>query len=375
MNPLLLQYLQNAFTTPGSGVYTVHTGQEKRIKVHTSLYPATDNFDQAWVNSLSQYEQHSGVAVYGISSDSGGGIQRGANWGPLALREYIYTRDWTTPWSQKIFDLGDVRVNPQLLRDEYLNEQTIRACKNAMYGDPHSQYPVSPLNIASEFLSLHHQTYPNRKLLMLGGDHSVSYASVGEFLQAKKEQKKKAAVLHFDAHTDLLDQRLGIEVCFGSWVSHVLPKMTDRNLFIQLGIRSSGHSKLHWEKLKGVKQFWSDEMSNIDSTIEAVLQHLRNQKAETIYVSFDIDALDASEAGATGTPERNGLKTEDCIQIIEKVSEEFSIDGADLTEVAPFVHHHNGENEPENTLKNAAKIIHCLTDAMGRSPRQKVSQT
>ena len=367
MNSVLLQYLQNTFTAPGSGVYTIHTGQEKRLKVQQALYKTGDDFVAAWKESLLAYESHPGIALYGIGSDSGGGIQRGANWGPLAIREYLYTREWSQPWSQKIFDLGDVRINPQLLMDEYLNEATLHSCKKAMYGDATSIYSPSPLNIASGFLALHHEYYPKKKLILLGGDHSVSYPAVNEFLKAKKKQNKKAAVLHFDAHTDLLDQRMGINICFGSWVSHVLPQMVDPSLFIQLGIRSSGKSKLYWEETKGVKQLWTDEMHYLGNqgTIDSILRHLRARGAESVYISFDIDALDSSEAGATGTPERNGLKTDDCVQIIEQIGVEFSIDGADLTEVAPYVRHpESSENEPENTLRHASKIIHALCTAL-----------
>ena len=90
--------------------------------------------------------------ILGIPSDNGGGIQRGANWGPLALREEILTE------INSFQDLGDVRVIPHLLHDKYLNEKTIKICRQALYGR-NLKLPVSPLSIAEEALTQIYQTH------------------------------------------------------------------------------------------------------------------------------------------------------------------------------------------------------------------------
>jgi len=357
-------FLKATFTAPGSGVFTVHTGQDKRLKVQSALYsPTQGDFIESWKNSLSGYAAHEGFTVFGIASDTGGGIQRGANWGPLALREYLYTQEWAKSWSRAFFDLGDVRVNPQLLRDELLNENTLRACKRAMYGDESSPYPASPLSIAESFAKLHHQVFPKKKLLMLGGDHSVTYPVLKEFIRAKRSAGKNVAVVHFDAHTDLLDERLGIDICFGTWASHILKELASPDLMVQIGIRSSGKPKEYWEKTKGIKQFWADEVHEDGAALvtQRIVSHLLAQKIDTLYISFDIDALDAQDAGATGTPENNGLKTLDCVDMIEELKKHFSLDGADVVEVAPFVQYSHEPQEPDRTLKNACKLIHALS--------------
>ena len=236
-----------------------------------------------------------------------------------------------------------------------------------MYADAHSPLAVSPLTIAEQMLNLLYQESPERKLILLGGDHSVSYPAVKAFLNAKKKQGITAAVIHFDAHTDLLKERLGIPVCFGSWVSHVLPLLSSPDLWIQLGIRSSGKTKDHWETTVGLKQFWSNEMQELgpDVLTNTLLEHLHQKKVKELYITFDIDALDWMEAGATGTPERNGLSTEMCVSLIHALGQNFSITAADLTEVAPFVRHSELEaNEPKKTLENAVKIIHTFCRAM-----------
>jgi agmatinase len=79
-------------------------------------------------------------------------------------------------------------------------------------------------------------------------------------------------------------------------------------------------------------------------------------------VSFDIDVLDRTEASATGTPEPNGLTTQEAMTILQTLMQGVSIGGADLVEVAPFVHHPGIANpEPQTTLKSATEIMTVLT--------------
>ncbi len=365
----LLETLSNTFSAPGFGIYTVHAGAEKRKKLSRLIYPSSQtepDVIEAWHESLKQISNHQGIFIYGIPSDSGGGIQRGANWGPLAIREKLYA-ELSSAERTKILDLGDVRTNPHLLLDEYLNDATLSACKKSMHGNEHSTYSVSPLSIASDVLTLFHHQYPEKKIFMIGGDHSVSYPAVKDFLRQKKIDGKKAAVIHFDAHTDLLDERLGISVCFGSWASHMIPELSHPSLLVQVGIRSSGKDKSFWEKTKGVTQYWAKEVNEHgpQAIALAISAKLRTQNVNSLYVSFDIDALDESEAGATGTPEKGGIMTDDCITIIELLSKEFNIEGADLVEVAPFVSHPELKtNEPENTLNNATMIAKTLIIAL-----------
>lgn len=366
-----LDLLSHTFTAPGFGVHTVSSGSEKRKAIAKILFPQAADDAQvvdAWKKSLQNLASHRGIFLYGIPSDSGGGIQRGANWGPLALRERFYA-NLPAERRSKIFDLGDVRANPQLLLDEYVSDATLRSCRRSMHGDPNSSYAVSPLSIAGDFLKEFHQEHHGKKLFMMGGDHSVSYPAMKEFLKSKKAQGKKVAAIHFDAHTDLNDERLGIPVCFGTWVAHVLPDLADPSLWFQIGIRATAKTREHWAKTKKITQYWAkDVIEKGPSTVtREIIDQLKKHQVDSLYVTFDIDALDIEEAGATGTPEGAGLKTADCIAMIQAFGKEFSIDGADLAEVAPYVNYHGmgkSENEPKNTLKNALAVMNALIDVM-----------
>ncbi|MFZ4714189.1 MAG: arginase family protein [Bacteriovoracaceae bacterium] len=358
----------NYFTLPGNGVYTVNTGKEKKEKLFQVLYETKDQTlaEKKWKESLDQFPLSPLVTIIGVASDNGGGILRGANWGPLYLRETLYTSGETIT----AFDMGDVRVIPHLLHDKYLNQPTIDHCREALYGKKETDLPVSPLSIVEDFCRNHHQVFPHKKIFAMGGDHSIAYPLVKEYLSAKKREGKKVAIIHFDAHTDLLKERLGIDLCFGSWAGQITDLMEDKSLLIQIGIRSSGKPKKYWEKEFGVKQYWAHEFKErkIDDICLEIINHLKDKSVDELYVSFDIDSLDQEYAGATGTPEKGGLSPHEPMLLLQLLYEAFPITGADLMEVAPLTNpfpHQSKSLEPETTLMVASTFATFLIQAMG----------
>ncbi len=353
-------------TPPGDGVFTVHTAKDKKDQLKKKLFGEASLINQAykqlWEKSINDELEKADTLLLGIPSDCGGGIQRGANWGPLYLREsFLQSYE-----DISVFDVGDIFVNPHLLDDKYLNHETINRCRLAQYGDEKIHLPVSPLSIAYDFASHLHALYPNKKLFSIGGDHSVSFPIVKAYLEAKKKQNKKVALIHFDAHTDLLQERLGIDRCFGTWTSQVIPFLESPKHLIQLGIRSSGKDRHHWENTFHHTQIWSDEIkNNLENVSTKVIEELKKLKVEEVYISFDIDCLDESYAGATGTPEPKGLSPHEPMVIMQALFENFKITGADVVEIAPLVKHpHLKQMEPETTLMVASQLSTFLMQAM-----------
>lgn len=319
-------------TLPGNGVYTVNTGKEKKEKLMVAYYGTKDP-EKARLKWLKTFEKMNIEKpwVIGIPSDNGGGIQRGANWGPLMLRQEILDS------AKEFIDLGDVRVIPHLLHDKYLNEATIKLCQKALYGKV-NKLPVSPLSVAERALHDLYKKNPAARILGFGGDHSTSYPLVKTWLESRKNLKT-AAILHFDAHTDLLERRLGIDLCFGTWTYQILKDLASKDHIIQVGIRSSGKTRKHWKETLGVEQLWASEVAKwgVEKTYKKIKDQYTKLKITEVYISFDIDALDEKYAAATGTPEKGGLLPTDCAALIRLLSKDFKITGADLMEVAPFV--------------------------------------
>lgn len=362
----MIKTLEALLCPPGNGVFTVNTAADKKSKLHTSMYQSADpvtvnNHYQADLAHFFESKSASPVALLGICSDCGGGIQRGANWGPLFIREKIQQSSAANRYT----DLGDVKVIPHLLHDKYLNKQTIQACQKALF-NTENDLPVSPLSIAEYVLTLLYQQKPSTRLLGLGGDHSVSYPLVNAYLTSKKAKGITCGLIHFDAHTDLLESRLGIDICFGSWLTHVLPNFKSPSHVAQLGIRSTAQSQSHWESTFGIKQYWSNEIRDkgIEVCCNNIVEQFKAQGIDEIYITFDIDALDSSIASATGTPEKEGLYLEDVLIAIAIFRASFPITGADLVEVAPLVNPNHQLNEPESTLLAAKRITEALLHAL-----------
>lgn len=355
LSPTFKNKLVSCLCPPGNGVYTVNTAKERKELLHQTIFGQVTDIDNLWKCSLNDLPSASKAIILGVASDCGGGILRGANWGPLFLRSILLKNHPELT----AFDLGDVRVIPHLLSDKYLNEATITNCRKALYQDENSEYAVSPLTITEDVLHEFYAQFPDKGIFGIGGDHSVSYPLTKTYLVAKKKQGKRAAIIHFDAHTDLLIERLGIDLCFGSWCTHILDDLHERHHLIQIGIRSSGKPKSHWEKTFGVRQHWANDIKTqgIAKTIENILAQLEDENIDELYVSFDIDAIDESFASATGTPEPDGLMPEDAIKVLRALAAKYPITGADIMEIAPFTDScGQGLAGQEKTLKVAADI-------------------
>jgi agmatinase len=355
-----LKNLTQLLTLPGNGVFTVQTAKDKKENLLQNYYQTKSPLKAKlkWEKNLQALTEELPI-ILGIPSDNGGGIQRGANWGPLAIREEIL------PHRKEYQDLGDVRVIPHLLEDRYLNEETIKNCRKALYGK-NNKLPVSPLSIADLALRDIYRKYPKAKILGLGGDHSTSFPLVKNWIESRSN-KKKSALIHFDAHTDLLDRRLGIDICFGTWAYHILKDLHSPDHLVQLGIRSSGKTKIFWKSKLGVDQYWAKDIKKlgIEKTFKKISLKLKKLGIEEIYISFDIDALDFQFASATGTPEPHGLNPVEATALIHLFSQEFNITGADLMEVAPFVSQPgSSEIERISSLKVAGDMAKSLLEVL-----------
>lgn len=333
----------------GGGIYTVSTGRAQQLALQQQLYGvATDaEVDLAWRQRLASLES-ARVVVLGVPSDVGAGFRRGASFGPQEIRRQLLAGQ-TRYRDDRVVDLGDVFVVPQLLEDEMLSDAQLRASRQALYGDPDAPLPVSPLSIAGEALSLVRELAPRAVPLVLGGDHSVAWP----VFEAVARGRNDVGILHFDAHTDLLESRLGIHTCFATWAYHANEIIGRGGRLVQVGIRISGKSREHWESTLDVRQHWADSVT--PALGDEIVRHLRAVGVRSLYISNDIDGTDPEYASATGTPEPGGLRPDDVVALIERVGGSFELIGSDLVEVAPPLG--DGGSEPGVTLRTAARYV------------------
>ncbi len=160
-----------------------------------------------------------------------------------------------------------------------------------------------------------------------GGEHSITAGTIRPFARRYKDLH----ILHFDAHADLRDGYDGEHYSHAAALRRVLDHKEVTKL-CSFGIRNISQSEIPFlEKSKGrVKIYWAREKAKWD--IKEIVSHY---KGKNVYVTFDIDGLDASLMPATGTPEPGGLFWDECMTIIREVAKVSTFVGADVNELAP----------------------------------------
>ena len=349
MSPL--EELATLLKPAGGGLYLVSTGVAEQKALQEKVYGVTsaEAIAQRFQDNLARIARAK-VLILGIPSDVGAGFQRGANLGPQALRLGLLERDPTffarhgaSPGSEHVdvVDIGDVFVVPQLLHDGMLSEGQRHASQDALY--PHLSeevrraLPVASLSIAERALGLALTLNPDIQPLVLGGDHSTAWPIVSALAEARDRRGLAPfGIVQVDAHTDLLDHRLGIPYCFATWSYHANERIGRGGRFVQLGIRASRRDKAFWESTLGVRQFWAKEcLAAPEATLDAVVSQLQQAGVRSVYISNDVDGTDARWIDATGTPEPGGLEPPFVHALLKRLGQEFHLLGADVMELAP----------------------------------------
>jgi agmatinase len=328
-----LDELATILRPAGAGIFLFSTGKAQQLELQKKLYAVStdDEVQQRFRERLSRIADARAVLL-GIPSDVGAGFRRGANLGPQAIRLKLLERG---KLHKDLVDLGDVFCVPQLLHDGMLSKAQRDTARAALYPNVSEQLPVSPLSIAERAWELIFQLNPNVKPFALGGDHSTALPGV---LALARAQKSPIGIVQPDAHTDLLQRRLGIDYCFATWSWHANEAIGRSGRLVQLGIRATGKSKEHWESTLNVKQFWAEEIRKEPRrALDAVIAHVKSTGVKGVYFSNDIDGTDEAFADATGTPEPNGLEPDWVLEIISRLGREVGLLGGDVMEVAPSI--------------------------------------
>lgn len=339
------------------------TGRAEQERLQERLYGAASSaqVQERFEAALGQIANARAVLL-GIPSDVGAGFRRGANLGPQAIRTTLLEQVPTFPERAAqlgIVDLGDVFVVPQLLRDDMLSPAQKAATQAAIYpsvpADLRATLPVSPLSIAERALDLVFQLNPKVAPVVLGGDHSTAWPVVSALSRARQD---RWAVVQSDAHTDLLEHRLGIQICFATWSWHANELFGRDGRLVQVGTRASRYDRGHWEGGLGVRQFWADECNRDPAAaIAGVVAHLQQRQVSGVYFSNDIDGTDSAWADATGTPEPGGLTPDFVCDLIAELGRSFSLIGGDVMEVAPPL-----RDRPDSTERTVGLAVRYLRE-------------
>jgi agmatinase len=355
----------------GGGLHAVSTGRAQQEAIQRAIYGVDDvrQIAGAWRQALASLAT-ARVAVLGVPSDCGAGLERGAAFAPRALRAAaLVARPDLRTWAERhgIVDVGDIAVIPHLLHDSMVSEGQKIAARAALYPTlapaEAAALPVSPLSLTERVVERLLEINPGLRVFVLGGDHSVAWPVVSALARRRAEP---FAIVQPDAHTDLLSERLGVKYCFATWAFHANELIGRDGRLVQVGVRASARPREHWEASFGVKQFWAQDIAAAGeaATLEAILAHLTGRGVRHVYFSNDIDGTDAVYAPATGAAEPGGLTPDFVRTLVARLGETFTLIGADLMEVAPPLGAPEGSRR---TLEVGASYMLASLEALVKS--------
>ncbi len=172
--------------------------------------------------------------------------------------------------------------------------------------------------------------------LFIGGDHSVSIPLEKAFIESYKD--KKIGIIHFDSHSDIIDEYEGHKWSHACTQRRALDfGLEDKGLSL-VGIRSWEEEELIFlEKHSEINVVTAAKI--YEEGIDALIKNLakRYKEYDAIYLSIDIDVLDPAYAPGTGTPESGGLSTRQMMQVIKSLFRELPIKAMDIVEVSPLL--------------------------------------
>ena len=255
------------------------------------------------------------VAVFGAPFDGGTTYRSGTRFGPQGIRTisalygpYSFELGVDLRESLTICDLGDIFV--------------------------------IPANIEKTFDQISHavsHVYASGALpVVLGGDHSIGYATVRAVAQHLRGGN--LGIIHFDRHVDTQDTDLDERMHTTPWFHATnLPNVPPTNL-VQIGIGG-------WQAPRpGVKVGRERGTTILTVTdcvemgIEAAAQRALEvawEGAEAVWLSFDIDCLDAAFVPGTGWPEPGGFLPREVLKFIQLVASYRPLAGIEIVECSP----------------------------------------
>jgi len=240
--------------------------------------------------------------LLGFAFDGTTSFRPGSRFGPNAIREASMNLESYSPYLDKnleedinFVDLGNLPFYPSK-----------------------PKYPLNYFNELTKNLNLKER---NIKLVVLGGEHSISYGPILLHLH----QYPDMVLLHLDAHADLRDGYLEEKFSHASIIRRVLDHFGKDHQLIQYGIRSGTREEFQFMKEKGT----------LKTSLSDLINELNQIPIERpIYLTLDLDFFDPAYFPGTGTPETGGEDFHTFVKIIKILARKNFV-GADITELAP----------------------------------------
>lgn len=258
------------------------------------------------------------ATLYGIPFDATHSYKPGCRFGPDAIRD----------------SFNNIEIfHPEFKID--LEEVHIEDLGNTRHTVVSSEMVDMVKKITTELVA------KNIQLFVLGGEHSITYATYLSF-------PKNTGYVVFDAHYDLRDEFADSKLSHASYLRRIVEEKGADNI-LHVGARAFVKEELEFLQENKIKTITDKEIRNGNGP--ALLKdHLSS--FENIYASYDLDVLDPAFAPGVGNPEAVGITSRELFDLIHCFAET-NVTGVDIVELNPY--HDNGA-----TASLAAKIISTM---------------
>ena len=242
------------------------------------------------------------IVLWGAPFDSTTSNRPGARFGPRAIRQDSFGLETYSPWLDRdledcsVMDMGDLELP---FGDSAQMVRMVKDHTNELLRD-------------------------GKLPFLLGGEHSVTLGAA----QAAFEKYPDLHIIHFDAHTDLREEYLGVRFSHASVMRRCWDMLGDGRIS-QFGIRSGERCEFEWAKIHtNLQKFDFGGLGRLIQTLQA--------ENTPIYFTLDLDVLDPSAFPGTGTPEAGGVSYHDLMEAVRLVFSA-NVVGCDVVELAPML--------------------------------------
>ncbi len=272
------------------------------------------------------------LSLIGVPLDLGA-ENLGVDLGPNAFRyEGIIDKLKNTHF--QVNDLGNISTYPR---------------EQLSVGDPLVKYLDEIVRVAKETARTVESVIKRKeKIVVIGGDHSIS---LGTISGASAAVSKDLGLIYFDAHGDMntdkttltgnihgmhlaallgfgKDELIG---CYGT-----APIIDKKNL-LHIGANDLDEAEkefIHRENLDCFKI-----IDVLASGIGPLLKRIDilSQRVKNIWVSLDLDVIDAIYAPGAGMPNKGGLSYREITTLVEYIGKRSNVIGMDVVEYNPLL--------------------------------------
>jgi len=272
------------------------------------------------------------VSILGVPLGYGAGMA-GVDMGPAALRVARLT-DRIAQLGYQVEDRGDLHLErpraPAQPSDKlkYLTEIS-KACEQ----------------VAAEVQSI---LQAGELPIVLGGDHSIAIGSISGVASHCREREQTLGLIWFDAHADMnvpettpsgnihgmpLSALLGYGAPALTHVAGFAPKL-DPRFCAHVGARDIDRGERELIRKLGMRFFTMREVDErgMSACMDDAIA-IASQASGGYAVTFDVDALDPTDAPGSGTLVRGGLTYREAHLALEKIAEAGGMCSLEIVEI------------------------------------------